>query len=370
MTAVAIAIHFAEDGQSAFTITGTLIAAAVAQIFVAPVLAPVFDKHTPNALITIAAAIDIATLLVLTIWPKPIILIAGTFLSASTTCIIIPAVFTLAENLSRSRAAETFANLDTARLLGSFIGPTLGGALVHVGTVRYAFIAEILASALTILIINVLPLVPVQKRESEVKEESFFARLIAAPVLLLRNRKTRAGLSSIWGAIIFTSIYNVALVFFAVDTLKVGGIGYALLMQAFIIGRLIGARFSARITESAAYQVLLLSGIIMGAMIASAGLVPNLFVAIIAFLCAGICNALQIAALRLLIYNAVEESIRPKALSTMGTVNTSAMFIGYCVGAPAVAYFGPALSLVISGVGTLVITLISAVFSRLTTTSQ
>lgn len=73
---------------------------------------------------------------------------------------------------------------------------------------------------------------------------------------------------------------------------------------------------------------------------------------------AGIGNAVQVAALRLLVVRAVPASVQPKALSAMSAANTSAMMVGYVISAPVVSYLGPAHALVLSGVGTALLSLL------------
>lgn len=361
MTAVAISVHFAESGHGAFIITGTLLAGACAHIFLTPLLAPLFDRHSAKRLGISAALIDVTMLVILIVWPHPWVLILGTFISSATAGIIMPALFTLAEHHETTNPAAAFSRLDTARLIGSFTGPMLGGLLVQVASLRSAFATEILASLIMLLVLSRSTAPPPAPTTAA---PGFIARIIQAPKLLFQNRQTRTALQGMWGAIIFTSIYNIALVFYAVDVLHIGGLGYAILTQAFIVGRIVGAKLAARCTTDRAYRTVIIGGAIMGAAIALAGFVPNVVVAVASFTVAGICNAAQVAALRLLIVFAVPEAVRPKALSTMGTVNTSAMLVGYLLGAPVVNLLGPAMALIIAGVGTLTVTMLPTVGRR------
>ena len=70
----------------------------------------------------------------------------------------------------------------------------------------------------------------------------------------------------------------------------------------------------------------------------------------------GVCNAIQVAALRIIVVGTVPDEVKPKALSTMGSINSSAMLIGYIIGAPVVSVIGPAAALAVSGIGTSVLT--------------
>ena len=169
---------------------------------------------------------------------------------------------------------------------------------------------------------------------------SFFQKVLEAPSLLLKNRRSRSALTSIWGAIICTSIFNIALVFYVTSTLQASGTVYAIIAQAFIVGRIFGARFSAHLSAHNAEKALTGAGFAMGCFIALPGLIPSLWLCIPCFFLSGVCNAVQVAALRIIVVGTVPDEVKPKALSTMGSINSSAMLIGYIIGAPVVSAIG------------------------------
>ena len=193
--------------------------------------------------------------------------------------------------------------------------------------------------------------------ENKQTSSNFFHKVLEAPSLLLKNRSSRFAITSIWGAIICTSIFNIALVFYATTTLQVSGTVYAIIAQAFIVGRIFGARFSAHLGAHNAKKALTGAGVALGCFIALPGLIPSLWLCMPCFFLGGVCNALQVAALRIIVVGTVSGKVKPKALSTMGSINSSAMLIGYIVGAPVVSALGPAAALVVSGIGTSVLTI-------------
>ncbi|WPF68322.1 MFS transporter [Corynebacterium sp. 21KM1197] len=360
LTSIAISVHFAIAGAGPAMVTATLLAGAIAQIVFSPLLAPLFDRYPARRLAALASMADIIVLLALMIWQLPWILILGTFASSTTAGLIIPALFTIAEKLDGKGMAAAFSRMDTARLVGDFSDLTLGGFLIQVTSLRSAFLLEICASLILIVtVLSLTPATPAPPPEAqEGPQEGFLRRAWHAPKLLLRDSQVRSALQSLWGAIVFTSIYNVALVYFAIDVLHVGGLGYAVLTQAFIAGRIIGAKASARLPEGGSRMILPLAGIVMGGAIVLATLSGNLVGAALGFLIAGISNAIQVAALRLLVVRAVPAPVQPKALSAMSAANTSAMLVGYVISAPAVNHLGPAYALILSGTGTMLLSLL------------
>lgn len=367
MTSVAISLHFAENDGGAALISAILVSSACAQIFIAPLLAPLFDRYSARSIAIAATVCEVLLLGAILSAPIAPVLICVSLLTSALAGLSIPALFTIADDYSDEKSqAETFSMLDTARLVGSFAGPVLGGLLLDIWSLRAAISVEIVANLIALVILLVLIQInPTPEGDDEPKAKGFLARVLEAPALLLRNDQSRTALMSIWAAIIFTSVFSVALVFYAVDVLGAGGLGYAFLMQAFVVGRILGARRSKTIAPPRALTVLTVCGIIMGISIALTGLLHNLVVAIACFFIAGICNALQVAALRLVITSAVPAEMQPKALSSMGSVNTSAMLVGYIIGAPIVTAVGPALALVISGSGTALLTALAPLVRNL-----
>ncbi|WP_112769575.1 MFS transporter [Corynebacterium heidelbergense] len=199
-------------------------------------------------------------------------------------------------------------------------------------------------------------------------QQSFVSKITQAPRLLLQDPASRRAFQIIWAAIIFTSIYNVALVFFALDTLRAGGITFAILTQAFLVGRLLGARAASRLGRQHAARVLTTGGIVMGLALLAVGFGRNLPTYIALLFVAGVCNSGQVSALRLIVSSAVPADVRRKAFSTMGSTNSAAMLIGYALGGPVVDCLGAANAFVPSGCGTAALT---AVFSpRYLTTNR
>ncbi|TNM00571.1 MFS transporter [Corynebacterium tapiri] len=361
MTHIAITLHFAGLGRGEALVAAVLVSGVCAQVFVAPVLAPLFDIFHVRHVIAGSLTLEAATLVILALFPQPAVLIAGNLVAAVLSGLSIPALFTLAEDgRAEEDQAKVFSMLDTARLVGSFVGPAIGGVLLDAASIRLALLIE--SSALIIALLTIAAAArghqQTTSRITQRPAQSFLAKIIEAPRLLLGTSVVREAMTSIWAAIIFTSMYNVALVFYATQTLNVSGLGFALIAQAFIVGRIAGAAASSRLTNDNALPALLVSGVVMGLGIGIPGILPSLWVCIPLFFIAGASNGVQVAALRLVVVNSVPADIKPKALSTMGSVNNSAMLVGYVVGAPVVAALGPATTLAVAGAGTVAMTII------------
>ncbi|WKS64405.1 MFS transporter [Corynebacterium accolens] len=361
MTSLSISLHFAALHKGELLVASIFVSGACAQVFVVPLLSPLFNKFSSYRIAISVLLLDLLGLLAMTAYPAPLILIFGNLVTACLSGLSIPAIFTIVDSqVSGGQQAKAFSLLDTARLGGGFLGPLLGGLLLDQRNVQTALFVEACAVEVSLLVFFILYKSTSQDNSAQLRPKesspSFFQKVVEAPSLLLKNRSSRSALTSIWGAIICTSIFNIALVFYVTSTLQASGTVYAIIAQAFIVGRILGARLSARLDTHNAEKTLTGAGFVMGCFIALPGLIPSLWLCIPCFFLAGICNAVQVAALRIIVVGTVPDEVKPKALSTMGSINSSAMLIGYIIGAPVVSAIGPAAALAVSGIGTSVLT--------------
>ena len=373
MTSIAISLNFATRPNGEALVATVLVTGACAQVFVSPLLTPFFDRANPFTVAKLGTIFECLTLIFLCGFPSTLTLIAGNIVIATLSGITIPAYYAIADSsLDASDQARAFSYLDTARLCGSFVGPILGGGFLDIASLRTVFALEALAVGSSIIVVQRLqrqdwPLVPSTSPHTlKAEAPSPLHSIVEAPKILLNNPRSRQALTSIWAAIIFTSIFNVALVFFATQSLNTSGFLYAVVAQCFVVGRILGARFSARLTKANALATLIKSGIGMGICISIPGFVPALFLCIPLFALAGMFNGLQVSALRIVVVSAVDPKIKPKALVTMGTINNSAMLVGYIVGAPTVSAAGPNAALIIAGLGTALFTALPSLWNKLT----
>lgn len=113
-----------------------------------------------------------------------------------------------------------------------------------------------------------------------------------------------------------------------------------------------------------AYRWLLIATLLMGVGLIVPGLIHSSVAAGIGFAVAGVANAIQVAAIRLIVVDAVPSEVRGRSLSTMGTVNQTAGVLGTAGAGLALAVLGPAGTLVVAGAGTVLAAVFGAVFGR------
>ncbi|QPK79398.1 MFS transporter [Corynebacterium lizhenjunii] len=362
MTGLTVALYFASLDSGELFVSAIMVAGMTAQVFVAPLLAPLFDRYSAYRISFVTLCIEIVVLSLMAALPTPLVLIAGGLVNTCLAGLSGPAFFTIIDAQAPEGAqAKVFSLLDTGRFAGRFLGPVMGGLLLDLANIRVALLFEVVASVICLL---VLALVyrsadrgALVERSAPPTSMTFLQKVIEAPKMLLTTPSSRQALTSIWAAIIFTSIFGVAQVFFATQTLELSGAMYAILSQAFIVGRIVGARLGGRLNADNALRCLVGGGVVLGLSVGLPGVFPSVVLAMACFFVGGVANSVQVAALRLVVIGAVPEQIKPKALSAMGAINNSAMLIGYVIGAPVVGLTGPATAFIISGFGTVVLTL-------------
>ncbi|GAB20081.1 putative drug resistance transporter [Gordonia effusa NBRC 100432] len=361
-TSTAVAVVVAKSGYGSWAIAAILLIGALPSLVLAPLAAPLLDGRRLGRLVMTAGLAEAIALALTAIHPNVGLLIAMAGVIAVVSTLSAPALLTLAQRSSEHTTARSFARMDTARIAGMFLGPAIGGALVQWSSISVVLLVD---AACAITLALVAAWVPEAIEQGMSKPASWWTKVREAPALLWSDVRVRGAMMGLCAAIVFTSVYSVAEALYALHTLSLPPLGYAVLGQCFIAGRLAGSRVAARITSDQAPRILVYAGLAMGVALAIPGLVPNPWLAGIFFAVAGIANAVQVAAIRLVIVDAVPEATQPRALSTMGSVNTAAMLCGFMLGAPVVAALSPPSGLILAGVGTALMVLAGAAVTRL-----
>lgn len=358
---LAIMVTVARGQGASWAVPAVLLALTVPQIVLAPLAAPLLDKLGPRKIVAGSTITQAAILCVAAAVPAIPVIVGALTLRAAVSALDSAALMLLADRAPRSSAkdstARAFARLDTARLLGGFIGPVIGGLAVQAIPLSYIFIVQAFATLLVGVIAARYPQVswapsgPVVTWWQKVKE---------APTLLFRHPTARIALAGLVAAIVFTSFFSVAEVLYSLTVLNLSPLGVAILTQCFIIGRLLGARLGARVTSASASLWLIIATGAMGTGLVIPGMLHWVIAAGVGFGIAGVANAVQVASIRLIVVDAVPDDVRGRSLSTMGSVNQTAGVVGTALAAPALGAMGPAGLLIVAGCGTLAAAAISA----------
>lgn len=360
-TMLAVMVTVAQGEFAGWAVAAVLLSVAIPQIVLAPLAAPLLDRFGPRTIVVSSCAAQIVLLLGAAMMPSTAMIVAMVAARSCVSALDSAALLLLADRAPRAAAddstARAFARLDTARLVGGLIGPVLGGIAVQYLNISWLFVAQAGAVALLGVIARFYPqTTPTQSPVTT----SWWHRVAEAPRLLFRNDAARMALSGLVLAIVFTSLFSTAQTLYALNVLALTPLGVAILTQCFIVGRLVGSRIGARVTSTTARWWLIGATGTMGVGLLIPGLIRIDIAAGVGFAIAGLSNAVQVAAIRLIVVDAVPDNTRGRALAAMGSVNQTAGVVGTALAAPTLALVGPAGALIVAGAGTLIAALLTA----------
>ncbi|WP_405059213.1 MFS transporter [Kribbella sp. NBC_01505] len=363
-TMIAVMVAVAGEAGTGWAVSAVLICQVVPQIALAALAAPLVDRVDQRKIVLVSSAVQAFVVLGAAAHPVTLVLISMILLKAIASALDAPALLLLAERAKQDNddgGARSFARMDTARLVGSLLGPLTGGLIVQ--SLGVAWVLVVHAGVLLVLA-TLTMLTPPQRPAAESTSQSWWTQVKAAPQLLLQQAPTRVAMIGLVASIVFTSFYAVAEVLYGLKTLSLTPLGYAVLGQCFIVGRIVGSRLGARVTDHRARSWLFGSTLSMGLGLLLPGLVVSPYAAGLGFAVAGFSNAVQVASIRFIIVGSVPNALRGRALSTMGSVNQSAGLIGTTAAAPVLGAVGPAATLLVAGAGTLITALLAAGASK------
>ncbi|WP_427884683.1 MFS transporter [Kribbella sp. GL6] len=360
-TMIAVMVTVAGNAGTGWAVSAVLFCQAVPQIALATLAAPLVDRIDPRKIVLISSAAQALIVLGAATHPAVSVLVSMVLLKSIASALDAPALLLLAERVKQKDSdseARSFARMDTARLIGSLLGPLTGGLIVQSLGVAWVLVMD---AGVLLVLATLTMLTPSRRPAAEATPQSWWTRVKAAPQLLLTQATPRVAILGLVASIVFTSFYSVAEVLYGLKTLNLPPLGYAVLGQCFIVGRIAGSRLGAHVTGQRAQPWLFMSTLSMGVGLLLPGIVVSPYVAGFGFAVAGFSNAVQVASIRIIVVGSVPENVKGRALSTMGSVNQSAGLIGTTAAAPVLGAVGPAMTLLVAGGGTLVTALLAAV---------
>lgn len=360
-TAVAVSLALASSGWGAWVLSFTLVAGILPSVLLAPLLAPLLETRKLPRLTAILQGIEAFVLLCAAVSPSPPVLLTMAVLTGITSCLTAPALMALAQGAGEL-SARGFARMDTARMLGFFVGPVIGGFLYDLTSVSIVILTEAL---ILVSVATVVFRTPVRSHDnSDSPQRSWYERISEVPSLFFRDPFVRRSIVVLATGVVFTAVYSVSNVLLATQVLGLSGVGYALIIQAFVIGRILGSRVGAHVTRDNCASWLVSGGIAMGVGLIISGIFPHPVPVGIGFFISGVSNAVQVAAIRMVFVRVLPERLMPKALSSLGSVNNAAMVVGLIAATPLIDIVGPSMALVISGLGTTGVAFLSLFFRK------
>ena len=277
-----------------------LLADLLAHVLMAPVAGALVDRRETVRVLVVASLAQTAVAAILAFTSSVPLIVLLLFLLGAGASVVTPAVLALVPRVvGQDRITQANAHLEVARYAGGAAGPALAGILSGFLGTGSALLADaatfaVLAAAGAALSVRRLP------AEAQVasEERGRSLRMHEAKqgfLFLLREPVLRLTAVVLTITVVFAVMDNVALVFFAKDTMHVGDSGYGAMITAWTAGMVVGIVLVARRLPVKALAIsLLVADAITGAAVLAAAIWALYAAALGLFILAGagkgICN--------------------------------------------------------------------------------
>ena len=351
---VALTIRVADITGSGLLVSALLLADLAPRLLLAPIGGLIVDRLETVRVLVVASIFQAglaAALAFVEAIPGVLVL---SFLLGAVAAVSSPALFALVPKASgEERVGQANARMELARYVGGAVGPVLAGALsAGLGT-RFALLVDAgtflaIAACSAALRLRRSP-EPVAEGSPAPRAREGISFVRRDPVLLL----TFVVLAL---SVVFAAIDNVAEVFFAKDVLDAGDLGYGALLTAWILGMIVGATLTARrIPPEGLAPAIPIAAMAGGAAVAVAAGFPAFPLAVTMFVVGGAANGLENAGMRTLMHRRTPQALRGRVFAAYSGLLSAAQIAALGLGGVLVSLAGARGSLLVAGVGTLVI---------------
>ena len=340
-----------EATGSGWAVAALLLTGLIPPVILAPVAGLLVDRLETVRVLVLAALLQAAVATGLAFVSGIVPTLGLSLLLGAGLSVTQPALFAiLPRAVGEERTTEANSMLEVARWGGAALGPLAAAAL----TASFGASTTLLLNGATFLVVAGLgPFLrvrrpPEPRGEGEpVKGEARQGIVHLASDPLLRLIVPMIGLM-----VVFAAADNVAEVFFAVDVLDSGELGYGLLVATWTLGMVVGSTFSRRLrTEWLAPAVPLLA-MAGGTAVVVAAWSAFLPIALAMFLVGGFSNGVQLVAMRSLLHKRVPDRLRGRAFAAYYGMIQAAQIVALAASGGLVELAGTRLTMMLAGGGT------------------
>ncbi len=296
------------------------------------------------------------------------VLIVGLVVVGVAAAVATPTVAALLPVIAgEARATRAYGYYGAITQGGFLAGAALGGVLVEVLGTRTALLVDaasfaLMAAAVAAMRTERVPLPASDRRRVRGRRGS---TVWAGFELIGADRLLRVAVVGLSGVILASIVINVAEVFFALEDLGLSPAGFGLLSACWPMAGVIGGWCAGRLSSDKSLVVgLAAGGVAMGGGVALAGWSVSVPVVAVAWAVAGAANAAQVVCINALVRSRSARSERGRAFAALGAVLQTANVTGLVVSSVAVAVLGARVSLVVAGLATVVVAVVTFVLSR------
>ncbi|HEX6360969.1 MFS transporter [Actinophytocola sp.] len=340
----ALVLHAATQGATAVSLV--LLAVALPR-FLGPLAGALADRFDQRRLMAVCEIGQAAVFAVLAAFLPPLpVLIAFVLVSGGFATAFVPAgrgaVPALVPHKDLGRAN---ALLGTAFNLQVAIGPTIGGLAVEFGGARVAFTANAVTFLVSALILTRLPALKPTGHHS-----GLWTEMVAGLRFVATTPGPRALVLSLFVAVSFAAIDNVALVFLVSDVLHGSAAEFGFTQAAFGVGML--AASTLLVFGRGAAGALVIGGLALSATgTVATALLPTILAVAAAQLIAGMGNGMENVATDTLVQRLTPRHMLGRAFGAVATAAQLGSAVAYAAAGPLIGAVGPRGAFLVAGVG-------------------
>ena len=315
LAAVALAIDVQDRTNSGLWVAAVVVVEFLPTIVVGLLLGPLLDRLERRSLMIAADAVRVGVFVALPFAPNAATVVGLAAIAGLATGFFRPAVYAGVPNLvSDEELPRANALLQGVENVSWAIGPFVGGVLTAAAGPSAAYAINAASFVVSILLLVRIP--PRLLQSERALSRGHWRDLRDGFSATLRSPSMRAVLVA-WGiASLATGAANVAEIFLAKHTFSAGDLGYGLLYSAMGGGLVLGSFISAAVLARSG--VALTYGGSLGLMAVGyvlAAVSPNVWIAAVCVLVAGLGNGVAIACNALLVQRGTFDLLRGRALT-------------------------------------------------------
>ncbi|HYQ61732.1 MFS transporter [Actinophytocola sp.] len=340
----ALVLYAATHGVAAVSLV--LLAVALPR-FLGPVAGALADRLDQRRLMAVCETGQAAVFLALAVFLPPLpVLVALVLVSGAFATAFVPAGRSAVPSLVAGRdLGRANALLGLAVNIQVAVGPTVGGLAVELGGARLAFAVNAVTFAVSALILTRLPALRPAGDHS-----GLWAETLAGLRFVARSPGPRALVLSLFVAVSFAAVDNVALVFLVSDEMHGSAAEFGFTQAAFGVGMLVAAGLLTIGQRSAV--ALLIGGLVLSASgTVATALVPTLLAVAAAQLVAGMGNGVENVTTETLVQRLTPRHMLGRVFGAVATAAQLGSAVAYVIAGPLVAALGPRGAFLVAGAG-------------------
>jgi MFS family permease len=328
LATIALAIDVKDRTNSGLWVGAVVVVAFLPTVLVGLVFGPLLDRLQRRALMIAADLVRAVVFFALPFTTSAGQIVALALVAGLANGFFRPAVYAGVPNLvSEEQLPEANALLQTIENVSWAFGPIVGGLLTAAAGPHAAYWINAVSFLVSAVLIARIPARLLQSETALTR--GHWRDLGDGFVTVLRSRPLLAVLIA-WGIASFgIGGTNVAEVFLAKDTFNAGDFGYGLLFSSIGVGLVIGSFASSAIVERIGTARAYGGGLfVMAIGFGGAAASPNVWVAAVCCMFAGVGDGAAIVCNALLVQRGTEDAMRGRAL----TLVMSATYVLTAVG--------------------------------------